>query len=297
MKQAFAEDRIADWEVWNQPLRSYKVTEKREVTADEANRLIGVQLPAADGGVSDAGTSTGSYKFNARAVRFVQVSLQVRYISESSASTGYTGNNIDWYTHSDYYSYVLELDGAGKIIGGEWLGSSKLSHPDFLWLPLGPGSSTVAGGAISYEKVKALVLESAGPVIAPGPTVEVNETATIAQGDWKHFGPYTTASGPITVDMTGTGDADLYVRLNGQPTFDLYDCRPYGSDSNESCTLNGPGPVSVSVHAYAAATVALKVKFTTAAASDAGTPRVDAGTPRVDAGTPRFDAGSRPDGG
>lgn len=286
MKQAFAEDRIADWEVWNQPLRGYKVTAKREVTADEANRLIGVMPPDADGGVS---AGTGNYKFNARAVRFVQISLQVRYISESPASAGYTGNNIDWYTRTDAYSYVLELDGEGKIIGGEWLGSSKLSHPDFLWLPLGPSGNTVAGGAIAFDKVKALVLESAGTISAPGPEVEVTESATIAQGDWKHFGPYSTASGPITVDMTGTGDADLYVRMNGQPTFDLYDCRPYGGSSVETCTLNGPGPVSVSVHGYSVATVALKVKYSTAAS--------DGGAPSVDAGVPSLDAGSRPDGG
>jgi hypothetical protein len=44
MGKAFAEDRTDDAEVWNQPLRGYKVMEKREVTAQEANRLIGVGI-------------------------------------------------------------------------------------------------------------------------------------------------------------------------------------------------------------------------------------------------------------
>lgn len=34
-----------------------------------------------------------------------------------------------------YYQYVLELDWAGNIIGGEWYGDSRLDHPDFLWRP------------------------------------------------------------------------------------------------------------------------------------------------------------------
>ena len=45
----------------------------------------------------------------------------------------------------------------GRIVGGEWVGESKQAHPDFLWLPTGVGASTVAGGAISYANVKALM--------------------------------------------------------------------------------------------------------------------------------------------
>ncbi len=282
MRQAFAEDRIDDLEVWNQPLRGYKVTESREVSGDEANRLVGVTSSP------DAGTV--AYKFNSSAVRFVSVRLEVRYITEASASSGYVGNNIDWYTRTDRYQYVLELDRQGKIIGGEWVGSSKSNHPDFLWLPLGPSGSTVAGGAISFDTVKAMVLESSGTQGTPGPQVEVSASATIAKDEWKHFGPFSTSVGAITVDMTGTGDADLYVRMNGQPTFELYDCRPYGSDSAEKCELSGPGPVSVSVHGYSAAEVALKIRYASAV--------VDAGVPSPgDAGTPRRDAGTATDAG
>jgi hypothetical protein len=31
--------------------------------------------------------------------------------------------------------YVLELDSAGRITGGSWLGSSKRHHPDLFWMP------------------------------------------------------------------------------------------------------------------------------------------------------------------
>jgi len=50
----------------------------------------------------------------------------------------------------------------------------------------------------------------------------------------------------------GTGDADLYVRLNAAPTTSSYTCRPYLSGNNESCTWSAPsaGTYHVSVRAY-----------------------------------------------
>jgi len=62
--------------------------------------------------------------------------------------------------------------------------------------------------------------------------------------------------------MTGDGDADLYVRTGAQPTATAYDCRPYGGDSNESCTPAGTGPWYVSVHGYRASNVKLVIRYT-----------------------------------
>lgn len=249
--RSFAEDRIFDDEVWNQPLRGYKVLEKRTVTAAQANQLIGVltspkktyhrtgtvsagqlyqkgsvavtegqqvvlQLsgtgsaglvarfgsaptttaadcrPAVSGmgdrctltapsGVTAlyvavkgvAATSTfeieivvgggvpAQYTFNPDAKSFAYLRTQVQYISESSAETdGNLRSRIDSYTGTDTYEYVLELDAAGKILGGEWVGESKKLHPDFLWLPLKASTPSVAGGAITYAQVKSLIDES-----------------------------------------------------------------------------------------------------------------------------------------
>jgi hypothetical protein len=41
--QSFVEDRTFSAEVWNQPIRGFKIDEEREVTVKEANTLIGVQ--------------------------------------------------------------------------------------------------------------------------------------------------------------------------------------------------------------------------------------------------------------
>ncbi|ALU45662.1 S8 family peptidase [Pseudoalteromonas rubra] len=45
----------------------------------------------------------------------------------------------------------------------------------------------------------------------------------------------------VTFTMSGgSGDADLYVRANAQPTRTTYDCRPYKNGNNEECTVNNP---------------------------------------------------------
>jgi hypothetical protein len=53
--------------------------------------------------------------------------------------------------------------------------------------------------------------------------------------------------------MTGTSDADLYVRVGSEPTTSTYDCRPYKSGSNERCEvrLAAPAKIFVNVRGYA----------------------------------------------
>ena len=61
--------------------------------------------------------------------------------------------------------------------------------------------------------------------------------------------------------MTGTGDADLYLRVGTAPTSSVYDCRPYESGSNESCevTITTPAPVHLLVRGYAATSTFLLI--------------------------------------
>ena len=57
----------------------------------------------------------------------------------------------------------------------------------------------------------------------------------------------------VTFTITGsTGDADLYVRIGSAPTTATYDCRPYLSGDNETCTFNSPvaGTYYVGVRAF-----------------------------------------------
>lgn len=52
----------------------------------------------------------------------------------------------------------------------------------------------------------------------------------------------------------GTGDADLYVRRGAAPTTSVYDCRPYQTGNNETCSFAAPqaGTWYVTVRGYSA---------------------------------------------
>ncbi len=67
----------------------------------------------------------------------------------------------------------------------------------------------------------------------------------------------------------GSGDADLYVKFGSAPTTTSYDCRPYSSGNNESCTgTNDNGTYYVMVRGYSSfAGVSLTGSYT-----DGGTP-------------------------
>src|SRR5580765_4256551 len=58
----------------------------------------------------------------------------------------------------------------------------------------------------------------------------------------------------VTIKISGgTGDADLYVKLNAAPTLSSYDCRPYVTGNSETCTFTPPsagGTYHVKLNAY-----------------------------------------------
>ncbi|MBA3454193.1 MAG: hypothetical protein H0T42_13950, partial [Deltaproteobacteria bacterium] len=354
---SFVYDRTWDSEVWNQPLRGYRITAQDEISAVDANKAIGVTVEggtsvdrtgtAAAGAwtqlgafpvtagtnlsvvmsgtgdpdmfvkfgaepsataydcrpyetgpaescnltvpagatqvfvgvngysaatftikVTSGGTVPTAYVFNANAAKLYKVHMDVDYIAESPTSLdGNLGSTINQYTHMDRYDYILEIDAAGKIIGGEWIGTSKKQHPDFVWLPIRSTSTTVAGGKISYANVKTIydLSMQTGTTPPPGGTVTNFDAAdTVVKSAWKQYGPFNVAAGTtLTAVMTGAGDADLYVRKEAAPTATAYDCRPYRDGTSEQCSIIGPAKVYVGVNGYAdSSAFALKVTYT-----------------------------------
>ncbi|KAF1785700.1 Transglutaminase elicitor [Phytophthora cactorum] len=67
---------------------------------------------------------------------------------------------INRYTTGKYYYYLLELDDAGEIIGGEWVYDSDSDHPDFLWVPKAKPAATVTSIGLSYADVSMLLEKS-----------------------------------------------------------------------------------------------------------------------------------------
>ena len=59
----------------------------------------------------------------------------------------------------------------------------------------------------------------------------------------------------LDIDISGgNGDADLYVRYGSQSSTGSYDCRPYLSGNNESCSFSNPaaGTWHIDIRAYSA---------------------------------------------
>lgn len=151
MKKAIAEDKTYDYEVWNQPILGWKVDSMKKITKSTAIKLLKLE-----------GTS---YQYNADAKSFYEVYSTVYYVTESYPGYEPLVPKIDQYTRTDKYHYILELDGSGKIIGGEWLDQSLKNHPDFLWLPISAGTYAPISMA-NVQKLLQMSLDE-GPVVPP----------------------------------------------------------------------------------------------------------------------------------
>ena len=90
----------------------------------------------------------------------------------------------------------------------------------------------------------------------PMPWAGLSENGSVAKNASKTFATPVLEAGTYQFAMTGTGDADLYVRIGSAPTTRTYDCRPYKTGSNETCsvTLAQPAPIHVMVRGYSSTT-------------------------------------------
>ncbi|DAZ95265.1 TPA: hypothetical protein N0F65_002377 [Lagenidium giganteum] len=147
-KRGFIIDVNAGPQVWNQPVRSYQVLEQTMYTpAAAARRYFNVN----------------NYPFNNKAKSIQYVRTRVRWIVEANEDGPLVDTGrVDSYTQQAEYTYLLELDNAGNIIGGEWVGSSKANHPDFLWFATDrPNIDATIGVGLRYKDVRALIEQSA----------------------------------------------------------------------------------------------------------------------------------------
>ncbi|MBA2403394.1 MAG: hypothetical protein H0V66_01375 [Bdellovibrionales bacterium] len=110
-------DRFND--VWNQPVVSYDASVKEELAVSEEQTMNGI-------------------------ARRLSMQMKMVYGEElqfaSAAATArgednfVSKNPVTRTGHQEFrfkiYEYILELDGAGKVVGGEWMSDTR---PDFLW--------------------------------------------------------------------------------------------------------------------------------------------------------------------
>ena len=89
----------------------------------------------------------------------------------------------------------------------------------------------------------------------------LRETASLARNVEKRWSTPTLAAGSYEFTITGTNDADLYVRVGSAPTTSAYDCRPYKNGSNESCSVTLAQPAAIHVMARGYSTASSSVEL------------------------------------
>ncbi|GMF35698.1 unnamed protein product [Phytophthora lilii] len=143
----FVADVTAGTEVWNQPVRGFKVYEQTAMSLEEAAQTFyGLEV----------------YPWNAAAMSIVYVKVRMSWIYETYKDGGLVSSGqVDQFTTGAYYYYLLEMDDNGAIIGGEWVYDSDEDHPDFLWFPKAkPAANTVTKIGLSYADVSMLLEKS-----------------------------------------------------------------------------------------------------------------------------------------
>lgn len=194
--RGFAMDRTFDYQVWNQPVTGYEITRQTEITAAQANQLLG--------------RPGDTYTQNPDAAHLYDVHMSLRWITESHAST--VPGDAARHTRTDNLTYILEVDQTGKIIGGEWYGASQSLHPDFLWNPRRITRSAVPH--LDLANVRMLIeMSRQAPGTGGGSTgtqVSANGAGNLAIPDNQSAGITSAASVPRTVG----GVASVNVELN-----------------------------------------------------------------------------------
>lgn len=110
-KQSFAVDVDAGKETWNQPVHGFEFEIVRETSVRGAYRAFVVHA-----------------KFKYAQDDFSGEELVMKIFSWLP-----TIGTPQYATETMELDYVLELDYAGRIIGGSWLGDSRKHHPDIFW--------------------------------------------------------------------------------------------------------------------------------------------------------------------
>lgn len=87
-----------------------------------------------------------------------------------------------------------------------------------------------------------------GGTSGPAPWAGMNESGTVTKTKKRVPLDAELAAGTYTFTMSGSGDADLYVKGGSAPSVSTYDCRPYGGTTSETCsvTLSAPGQIFLS---------------------------------------------------
>lgn len=235
--RSFCEDRTANYEVWNQPIHEFRVRSVTELGEAAAASLV---------------QANGDYRFNEQATRFFHVETEVDYITESPASTRPNAEG-SMQERTDPYAYVLETDADGVIVGGEWVGTSRTEHPDFLWLPT--GAYRPLSPFVTLDEVRELLRKSREGYAPDSSRISLSFSMHLEAGQVAFLDPFVVEKGGrLEFVMAGRGDMDAYARIGDRPVIEgsgergTFDLLMYDTGSNQRAIL----PVQAGDRVYVA---------------------------------------------
>lgn len=126
-KRSFVMDATYDYEVWNQPIHAYQYSYFNPQTMKVVKNLRDATVARSEF-TKDRFRKYRTSNYTAIA----GVSMRVKYVVETAPSQATEDNPSNDAIQQAVYQYDIELDDAGKILGGEWY---QNKHPDFLWTP------------------------------------------------------------------------------------------------------------------------------------------------------------------
>ncbi|EGZ11252.1 hypothetical protein PHYSODRAFT_548876 [Phytophthora sojae] len=192
LNATFVADVTAGAEVWNQPVRGFKVYEQTEMsTKKAAQTFYGLK----------------KYPWNAAAKSIVYVKSRLSWIFETYTDGGLVASGqVNQFTTGAYYTYLLEMDKQGNIIGGEWVYDSDENHPDFLWFPKAkPAADTVTSIGLSYADVSMLLEKSvacSGSTSSGSAGSEAQASSSTSSTSSGSEAPASTTAPPTDSDST-----------------------------------------------------------------------------------------------
>lgn len=148
-KQPVVFDENRDLQVWNYPIYNFNYTAEGPLDEEEAVARLGLDID--------------EWIFNPNIDQFYFIRLNLTY---RRAIAGFDGAGTRPPGQTKQYTYILEVDSDGDVVGGEWAGESRSDHPDFLWMPFEPdeptGSSARGNPHVSNDEVIRIWAESVG---------------------------------------------------------------------------------------------------------------------------------------
>jgi hypothetical protein len=158
-----------------------------------------------------------------------------------------SGGDADLYVRAGSQPTLTQYDFRPYENGSNETCEVTLSAPGVVYI-------SVFGYSAGANAFALKITAGAQPPPPPGQWAGMSESGAVTKSQEKRYETPSLPAGKYVFTMTGTGDADLYVRAGVAPTTTAYDCRPYESGSAEQCIINltVASPIHVMVRGYAA---------------------------------------------